>query len=172
MQAFILCVWEANAESSHCYEVLSLIGLIFFLIFLFSLAQGNISFRDWYCDAFFSPCFLTFTIPCPASFPVSHALLLPSLILWLLQYLLLVSVFSSFPSLFHRGTNIISEDCETANAPWHSWKPHDFGLSEYWLSLRLCVNELLLHRPILKAPAGTRKAQEKPLPGNPAFQNV
>lgn len=35
MQAFILCVWEANAESSHCYEVLSLIGLIFFLIFLF-----------------------------------------------------------------------------------------------------------------------------------------
>lgn len=30
-------------------------------------------------------------------------------------------------------------------------------LSEYWPSLRLCVNELLLQRPILKAPAGTKK---------------
>lgn len=135
----------------------------FFCLFVFLLftdsRQHFSTFWDQYCYAFFSPYLsdLHHPLPCPASFPISQALLLLSLILWLLQHLLFVSVFSSFSSLFHRGTNIFSEDCETENAPWHSWKPHDFGLSGYWPSLRLCVNELFLQRPILKSPAGTQK---------------
>lgn len=107
--------------------------------------------------------FLTFTLlllACPTSLGISHALLLLSLVLWLLHYLLLVSVVSSFPPLpflFNWGKSIISEDCETVDHPWHSWEPHDFGWSRYHLRLRLRVKELLLQRATLKTPAGTRK---------------
>lgn len=138
-----ICVFGKHMQSLLSARIAESNRAFFFFVCLFSfflLAQGSISFWDWYCYAFFSPYLsgLHHPLPCPVSFPVSHALLLLSLILCLLQYLL-VSVFSSFPSLLHRGTNIISEGCETANAPWHSWKPHDFGVVRILAKLKaLC----------------------------------
>lgn len=88
-------VWEANAQPSHRYEVVPN---------CLSLAQGNIGFQDEGTPATDTPSFLPFwpspshPLPCPTFSAVSHALLLLSLVLWLLQYLLLVSAVSSSSS--------------------------------------------------------------------------
>lgn len=76
-----LCVWEAHAEPSHCYEVLSLTGFFFCFSSFYWLKAALVSETDTVMT-FSLPTFPTFTIPC---------LVLPPFL-----YLMLCCCFLSF----------------------------------------------------------------------------
>lgn len=58
------CVWEANAEPSHCYEVLKPIGLAFFCFSPFYWLKATLVSETDPVMPFSLPTFPTFTIPC------------------------------------------------------------------------------------------------------------